>query len=226
MSQHKKIVIAALVALGMFTASGCASPNRQDQTTTGQGQSTAGNNQPATDQGQSPAGNNQPATGQGQSATEQNQNGERLSDQQFVTKAAQGGMAEVQLGQLAAQRAASNDVKQFGQRMVKDHTQANNQLKQLAQQKGITPPQDMGDEHKATMARLSNLSGAEFDREYMNHMVEDHTEDVSLFQREAQQGQDPDLKALAAKTVPTLQEHLQMARSIAGNTTGTSTPNQ
>ena len=189
---NQKIVTAALVVLGMFTASGWTSLAQSGQSTTGQGQST----------------------------TSPNQNALSASDKQFVTEAAQGGIAEVQLGQLALRRAASNEVKQFGQRMVRDHTQANNQLKQLAAQKGITLPKDMGDQNKAVMANLSKLSGANLDRAYANHMLQDHIKDVSLFQREAKEGQDQDLKAWAAKTLPTLQEHLRLVRSITGNTAG------
>lgn len=190
---QQKIVTAALVVIGMFTASGWTSKAQSGQSTTGQGQST----------------------------TEPNQNALSASDRQFVTSAAQGGIAEVQLGQLASRRAASNEVKQFGQRMVRDHTQKNNQLKQLAAQKGITLPKDMGDQNKAVMANLKKLSGADLDRAYTNHMLQDHIKDVSLFQREAKEGQDQDLKAWAAKTLPTLQEHLRLVRSITGNTAGT-----
>lgn len=148
------------------------------------------------------------------------------SDRKFMKEAAQGGLAEVQLGQIASQSGASDAVKQFGQRMVQDHTQANNQLQQLATQKGVTLPNNIDKQNQKVSQQLSKLSGASFDRAYINHMVEDHTKDVSLYQRQAQQGQDPNVKAFAAQTVPILQEHLQLARSIANATTpaNTTTP--
>ncbi len=203
----QKIVIAVFVAVGMFTASACTNTARQEKATTEPTQPTA---QPS-----------QPATGQGQSTTGSNQNALSSSEREFVTQVVQDSMAEVQLGQLASQRALRDEVKQFGQRMVRDHTQVHNELKQLAAQKGITLPQDSGDEHREVMENLSKLSGADFDRAYMNSMA---TEDLSSFEREAQQGQDQDLKAWTTKTLPMLQEHLRVARSITGNTAGTSSP--
>jgi putative membrane protein len=131
----------------------------------------------------------------------------------FVMKAAQGGMAEVQLGQLAKEKASSADVKSFADRMVTDHTKANDELKQIAGQKNITLPTQMDARSQATYDRLSKLSGAEFDRAYMKDMVQDHRMDVNEFRKEAQSGSDPDVKAFAAKTLPTLQEHLQQAQS-------------
>jgi len=121
---------------------------------------------------------------------------------------------EVELGRLAAQKAQSADVKRFGQRMVDDHSKANAELKTLASAKGVTLPADMNAEGKEEQAKLSKLSGAEFDKEYMSLMVEDHEKDVSEFEKESRDQDDPDVKAFAAKTLPTLQQHLQMAQSI------------
>lgn len=146
------------------------------------------------------------------------------SDQEFVTKAVQGGLAEVQLGQLANQNASNVAVRDFGQRMVTDHTQANNRLQQVAAQKDVTLPTDLGEENQAVFDRLSNLTGPEFDRQYMQHMVEDHTQDVSLYQQQSQQGEDTDLKAFATQTLPTLQEHLQLAQSISESLPASGTP--
>jgi putative membrane protein len=134
------------------------------------------------------------------------------ADQRFVMEAAQGGMAEVELGQLATQKAASDDVKKFGQRMVDDHTKANDQLKQVASQKNITLPTDIGAKNKATKDHLEKLSGAAFDKAYMTHMVQDHKKDVAEFQKEANSGKDADVKNFASQTLPTLQEHLKMAQ--------------
>jgi len=136
----------------------------------------------------------------------------RRADSDFITKAAQGGMAEVEMGRIAVQRGTNDDVKRFGQHMVDDHTKANDELKGVASQKGIAVPSNVDPKQKATMDRLSNLSGAAFDRAYMQDMVKDHQEDVAEFQREANSGADPDVKNFAAKTLPTLQEHLKMAQ--------------
>src|SRR4051812_48534754 len=131
-------------------------------------------------------------------------------DSKFIMEAAQGGMAEVQMGELANKQATSPQVKQFGQHMVDDHSKANDELKQLASGKGITLPADVGRKHQALMTRLSGLKGAQFDRTYMSEMVRDHREDVAAFERESRTGKDPEVKAWAAKTLPTLQEHLRM----------------
>jgi putative membrane protein len=135
------------------------------------------------------------------------------ADRKFVTKAAQDGMAEVQLGQLAQEKGQSDQVKQFGARMVQDHTQANDQLKSIAQAKGIALPAAVEGKHRKHLEKMQNLSGAEFDRAYMKHMVDDHQKAVKLFKREAERGSDADLKAFAASTLPKLQDHLAMAKS-------------
>ncbi len=138
-------------------------------------------------------------------------------DNNFATKAAQGGMAEVQLGNLAKEHASSSDVKNFGQQMVDDHTKANDELKSIAAKKNITLPTDLSAKDQATYDRLSKLNGAEFDRAYMKDMVSDHRTDVAEFQHEADHGTDPDLKSFAGKTLPTLQHHLQLAEKTERN---------
>ena len=143
------------------------------------------------------------------------------ADHAFVTKVAEGGMAEVKLGQLAADKATSDDVKKFGQRMVTDHSKANDELKALAQQKNITLPTDLNAKDKATYDRFSKLSGAAFDRAYMQHMLADHRTDVNEFKKESTSGKDPDVKAWAGKTLPTLEEHLKLAQD-ANKAVGTS----
>jgi putative membrane protein len=142
------------------------------------------------------------------------------SDHRFATEAAQGGMAEVELGRLAQQKASSEDVKRFAQRMVDDHSKANDQLKQAAQQSGITLPADSASKHKASMARLQKLSGEAFDRAYMQNMVQDHKKDLAEFQKEANQGSDPNIKQFAQNTLPTLQEHLKLAEDVSGKAKG------
>jgi putative membrane protein len=151
------------------------------------------------------------------------------SDQKFVKEAAQGGMAEVELGQLAVEKASNPDVKQFGQRMVDDHSKANDKLKEVASTKGITLPTEPNAKQKATKARLSKLSGEQFDKAYMKDMVKDHKEDVAAFQSESNSGKDSDIKNFASQTLPTLQDHLKNAETIepkvtqarAGTSSGT-----
>ena len=140
-------------------------------------------------------------------------------DSGFMTKAAQGGIAEVEMGRLALQHASNEKVKQFGQRMVDDHSNANDQLKQLASQKGVTLPTEVNAKQKSTINKLSQLSGSEFDRAYMADMVKDHHEDVAEFQHEANSGKDSDVKTFAGKVLPTLQDHLRMAEDARGQLT-------
>jgi len=135
--------------------------------------------------------------------------------QKFVHEAARAGKAEVQLGKMATKQATSPDVQQFGQRMVTDHTEANEKLMAMAKDKNIDVPTKMDSQHQKTAEKLAKLQGASFDRAFIRHMVEDHEKAVKLFSKEAHQGQDPDLKAFAAKTLPTLQEHLKMATQLA-----------
>lgn len=132
----------------------------------------------------------------------------------FTTNAAQGGMAEVKMGNLALAKAQSAEVKQFAEKMVADHTKANNDLKEVAAKKSVALPSDISDEQKSTMDKLAKLSGADFDKEYVKAMVEDHEKDVKEFQTQAQSGTDDDVKAFAARTLPTLQEHLTMIKGI------------
>lgn len=140
------------------------------------------------------------------------------ADASFVKEAAMGGLAEVELGRLATQKAESADVKQFGQRMVDDHSKANDQLKPIAQQKNITIPTQLTGKEKALYDRLSRLSGAAFDAAYMRAMVDDHRKDVAAFRRESERGKDPDVKQFASSTLPTLEDHLKMAQTTAGAT--------
>jgi putative membrane protein len=129
-------------------------------------------------------------------------------------KAAQGGMAEVALGQLAVSHASNGKVKEFGQRMIDDHTKANTELKQVASHKGETVPSQVDPKDQATMDRLSKLNGNQFDGAYMNDMVKDHKMDIAEFKKEASGGDDPEVKAFASKTLPTLEDHLKMAEEI------------
>ena len=136
------------------------------------------------------------------------------SDATFLTTGARGGMAEVQMGQLAQRNGHSPAVKRFGQRMVADHSQANQDMAALAQQKQITPPSGIGAEQQEVYDRLASQRGRAFDRAYAQAMVKDHQEDVREYQEEAQSGTDPEVKAFAARHLPILQEHLRMAQRL------------
>jgi putative membrane protein len=138
-----------------------------------------------------------------------------MADTKFLKQAAQGGMAEVALGQLAMQNGSSSEVKNFGQRMVNDHSKANDQLRQLASEKHIDLPQHLSAKDKATQESLEKLSGKQFDDTYMKDMVTDHKKDVSDFQRESKTARDPEIKKFASQTLPTLKAHLKQAESIA-----------
>ena len=138
-------------------------------------------------------------------------------DYKFVKEASRGGMSEVDLGNLAKQKGTSQSVKDFGQRMVRDHTKANDDLKQIASQKGATLPSELDRSDRSTMDKLQKATGADFDREYANAMVKDHRTDVKEFQNAAQNATDPDLKSFAQKTLPTLQEHLRLAEDMQRN---------
>lgn len=138
-------------------------------------------------------------------------------DKKFVEEAAMGGMAEVALGNLAQQQAASADVKQFGAHMAQDHGKANDELKQIATAKGMEVPAAPSKQQQKEKDKLAKMSGTDFDQHYVDGMVKDHKTDIALFQKEARSGKDADLKAFAGKTLPTLQQHLQMIQSISAS---------
>jgi putative membrane protein len=138
-----------------------------------------------------------------------------MTDQTFVQKAVVGGLAEVQLGKMAAEHAVSFEVQRFGQRMVEEHGQANQALMALVQQKGLSVPTALDETHQKAANQLARLQGEAFDRAYIQQMVKDHEADVRLFRTQAKEGQDPELKRFAADTLPTLEAHLKMARSLA-----------
>jgi putative membrane protein len=145
-------------------------------------------------------------------------------DQRFVYQTYSNGLAEIQLGELAQQKAASNEVKQFGQRLATDHGKANDELKPIASAKSIMLPTAMDAKHRAAADRLSKLSGSAFDHAFMQDMVAAHREAVKNFANMSQTAKDPDVKAFAAKTLPTIEAHLKQAQSIhtAVGTSGTS----
>lgn len=143
-----------------------------------------------------------------------NSSGEPGSAEEFVKEAAIGGLMEVELGRYAEQNAASPRVSNFGSMMVRDHNKANEELKSIASQKNIEVPSTMDEKHMSMVNELKQKKGAEFDREYMREMVDDHEKDVDEFRKQSENGKDPEIKAFAARTVPVLQTHLDSARSI------------
>jgi len=146
-------------------------------------------------------------------------------DIEFVLDAAKGGMAEVELGKLAAERAQNAEVKKFAERMVNDHSKAGDELKSIAQSKGIRLPEQIEAKDRALITRLSKLNGAAFDRAYMQAMVSDHVKDVNAFKKEANAGRDQQVKSFASNTLPTLEEHLQHARQARTAATSTTAGN-
>ena len=135
-------------------------------------------------------------------------------DAEFAVEAADGGLLEVELGTMALTKAASPEVKQFAQKIVDDHTKANNELKALAQKKNITLPTSMGDEHKRKYENLQEKSGTEFDKEYMDLMVKDHKADIREFEEQAEDGNDPEIKEWASSKLPALRHHLEEAERL------------
>jgi putative membrane protein len=149
-----------------------------------------------------------------------------MGDAHFAKEAAQGGMAEVKLGQLAQEKGANDSVKSFGERMVDDHSKAGDKLKEVTSRENIALPTDISAKDQATYDRLSKLDGAAFDRAYARDMVKDHKTDVAAFQKEANTGRDDSLKGFASETLPTLQDHLkqaeEMMKSVGGGRTSAS----
>ena len=134
------------------------------------------------------------------------------TDKKFVDSAALGGMTEVKLGQISASNGQAQAVKDFGKHMVDDHSKANDELAGIAKTKGLTPPTALDAEHQKVVDKFSGLKGVEFDSAYWKQMLDDHKKTIALFQSEASSGKDPEVKAFALKTLPTLKMHLQMVQ--------------
>jgi putative membrane protein len=131
----------------------------------------------------------------------------------WIKKAAQGGLAEVELGKLAAQEAQSSEVKEFAQRMVDEHSKANGELMKVASGKGVTPPTQLDEKHRKLKQELAKAKGAEFDKKYMDGQVKDHKEMIALFEKGAKSSDDQ-VQQFASSTLPTLKEHLQRAQEV------------
>jgi putative membrane protein len=159
-------------------------------------------------------------------------NSKMMSDSDFAKAAAEGGLAEIRFGTLAEDKASNKSVKDLAERIVTDHTDADNHLQTAASKDGLTVRTNLDAKDLATYKRLSDLSGADFDRAYARDMVRDHQADIAMFKREANYGKDASIKSFAAQTLPTLEDHLKLARealesvSPKTGTKGTSTKKQ
>jgi putative membrane protein len=151
------------------------------------------------------------------STTDRNYNNGKLSrgDANFIREAAQGGMMEVKLGQTAKDHAQNSDVKNYGEMLVKDHSKANDKLSQLASEKGVNLAKDMEPKHTDMIKDFEKKSGADFDRDFIEHAIKDHRKDISKFERASRDLNDSELKAFATETLPTLRNHLAEAERIA-----------
>jgi putative membrane protein len=211
----KKLTVStALMAVGLMTSLGYSAVAQTNQPPTQQNPTT----RPATQQNPTtrPATQQSPTT---RPATQSDSTQLSAFDRQFMTQAAAGNMAEIELSQLALKKSASDNVKQYAQMMVNDHTQANKTLSQLATKKGVTLPTQLDPQHQAIRAKLEKLSGKQFDQQYMSVMKQDHVKTVAMFQSATQEAQDPDVRAFATTTLPRLQAHLEMASSMMGGGT-------
>ena len=143
--------------------------------------------------------------------------GERKTEPgaRFLRYAAADGLFHVEAGKLAAQRGSSEDVKKFGQHAIEHHSQINDELIKLASTKGVTLPNKMYKKDRETLDKLGKLSGSDFDKAYIEIETSHHSKDLSAFQKEAKDGKDPDVKAWAVKTVPTIEEHLKMLGDLS-----------
>jgi putative membrane protein len=134
--------------------------------------------------------------------------------QTFARKAAVDNMAEVELANVARKQASQDSVRQYAERLHQDHQQANKKLQAVAQQKGISLPTDIDAKHKRERDKLAEKQGVDFDADYLEAMIAEHRKDIKEFEKEAKEGKDPELKAYAAQTLPTLREHLKQAEQL------------
>lgn len=141
-------------------------------------------------------------------------NSAAASEDNFWANAAQSGLAEVEMGKLAAEKSGNAEVKKFAELMVADHGKANAQLRTVAAIQGVPLPTTLSLDAQSQIGRLRNLSGAEFDRAYADAMVAAHEKDVAAFKEKSQTAEQPELKDFTTKTLPTLQKHLEMIKSI------------
>jgi putative membrane protein len=175
------------------------------------GSSTGSTGSPMTGGAAAPAA--QPGTGT-RNTPPKSQDQLARADRKFIEDAAEGGMMEVQVGQLAESKATDPSVKNFGETLVKDHTKANNELVQLANSKHVDLPAGPSHGERRDIEKMGKLSGKDFDKKFVAMGVKDHEKDIKKFEKASGKVKDPELKAWIDKTLPTLREHLAMAQKL------------
>lgn len=213
-------ILTALLAGGLWVMVSKAGIRNQGQNSNNQNQNANSNTANSNENQNQNRNDNTQATGEPAGMSNLSN-----QDQKFVMDAAMSGLREVELGRMAAQLGASEQVKQFGRMMVDHHTKTNEELMSLASSKGVTLPTALEAKHRKDMTKLQRTTGANFDREFSRLMLKDHDKAVDMFEKQSEKGGDADLKAFAAKALPTLQEHLQMARALPDNQRGNSNSN-
>jgi putative membrane protein len=136
---------------------------------------------------------------------------DKKEDAEFLVKAANGGLLEVEAGKLAQQQAVSKDIKSYAKHIIEDHSKANEELKSYASRKNISLPASLDKDSQEKIDKLKEKKGKEFDQEYIDFMVKDHKEDINDFEDASKDAKDPELKAWVDKTLPTLRHHLELA---------------
>jgi putative membrane protein len=217
-SEEDTLKVISRFALGLMLTGALALPTWAQSSGAGAGSSSGQSSSQQSSGMDAGAG-----AGQSGSMSSGQAAGKTLSrtDRAFIEKAAAGGMMEVQLGKLAQEKAADQQVKDFGKRMEDDHSKANEQLKSVAQDKGVDLPTSLPAKEQAKVDKLSKLSGADFDKQYMTEMVADHKKDVAEFEKASKTAKDEAVKNFASSTAPTLQEHLKLAQEVHGKVRGT-----
>ncbi len=220
MKPHVSISLASLLFGALTLSAQTSSSGSNSSTPSGsnssyQSPTTSSSANDHSTYGSASAASNRDSTASTTNASATDNKGEKLSmgDKHFITKTADDGQAEVQLAQLAADKATSSDVRSFAQKLVTDHTAVNQELATLAANKGVTLD-NKGDKKDHTYNSLSKKSGMEFDRDFVDHMVSEHEKEIKAFNKVAKDAKDEDVRAFASKHVADLQNHLQIAQGL------------
>jgi putative membrane protein len=203
---RRRLTLGFFIGFLAVSLFGCNSNNSSDATSPNRSQPNMNNH------GANSTNGNSMSTNTTSSAVNANSGDTAVVQDNFWTKAAQGGMAEVELSKAALQKSTNAEVKKFAQMMVADHTKANDELKSLAAKKSVVLPADLGS-HKSTLDDLNTKTGADFDKAYVDAMVKDHENTVDLFEDNTGNA-DADIKAFTTKTLPTVKSHLEMIKGI------------
>jgi putative membrane protein len=204
-----------LIIACSFLVGGLASCGSENGTGNQDATTTADTNMRNADSACGTTSNSTTSTGANTTTTTANAGPLNSADSAFVMKAAVGGMLEVQSGTTAQQNGMNERVKGFGTMLVNDHTKANSELMAIASSRGITPPADLPADKKKHLTDMAKMKGKSFDNHFITMMNADHKKDVELFEKQANSGTDPELKAFAAKTLPVLKMHLDSAQALS-----------